>query len=211
LTLPELDTLADRLADFYLAAPRDDVAYPDHRAHLVREIERDRAACADYAGEFDPAALTPLFAMHHQFLDVLIAPRVAQGRLVEGHGDLRPQHVCLLHPPVAFDCVEFNRRLRIVDPVAELAFLAMECELLDGASIGERLLDRYAARTGDSPHAALVDYYKSRSASVRARLCLLHTRELGRDSWARWIRPAHRYLRLARNYADRVSAQAGGC
>jgi aminoglycoside phosphotransferase family enzyme len=207
LTSPQIDALADRLGAFYLDAPPEDMPYAEHRAHLVREVERDRAACAAHPDAIDPAHLARLFDAHLEFLDqhgALIADRIANGRLVEGHGDLRPQHVCLLQPPVVFDCIEFNRRFRIVDPVAELAFLAMECELLGATDVGPRLLRRYAARTGDSPPAILIDFYKSRSATVRARLCLLHTRELERASWDRWVQAGRRYLELAQRYAGKI-------
>jgi aminoglycoside phosphotransferase family enzyme len=207
LTSPEIDALADRLAAFYLDAPPEALPYTEHRAHLVREVERDRVACAAHPDAFDPVRLAQLLDAHLEFLDEqgpLLAQRIADGRLVEGHGDLRPQHVCLLQPPVVFDCIEFNRRFRIVDPVAELAFLAMECELLGATHIGPRLLRRYAARTGDSPPSILVDFYKSRSAAVRARLCLLHTRELERAKWDRWLQAGHRYLELAHRYAGGI-------
>ncbi len=211
LTAPEIDGLADRLAVFYLDAPSEQISYTEHRAHLVREVERDRAACAAHAGTFDPASLARLFGAHLDFLDehgARLAERIAAGLLVEGHGDLRPQHVCLLQPPVVFDCIEFNRRFRIVDPVAELAYLAMECELLGATHIGPRLLRRYAARTGDSPPPVLIDFYKSRSAAVRARLCLLHTRELERASWDRWLQAGRRYLELAQRYAGEIGGAA---
>src|SRR5690606_1756174 len=200
LKAAEIDALADRLAAFYLDAPPEDIPYTEYRANLVRELEKDRAACAEHSDSFDPAQLARLFETHREFLDAqgdLLAGR----RLVEGHGDLRPEHVCLLQPPVVFDCIEFTRRFRIVDPAAELAFLAMECELLGAAYIGPRLLRRYAARTGDLPPAILIDFYKSRSAAVRARLCLLHTRELERARWDRWVQAGGRYLRLAQRYA----------
>ena len=34
----------------------------------------------------------------------------AQGRVVDGHGDLRPEHICFCEPIAIFDCLEFNRR-----------------------------------------------------------------------------------------------------
>jgi len=45
---------------------------------------------------------------------------VRQRRIVAGHGDLRPEHVCLLAQLVVIDCLEFNREFRILDTVDEL-------------------------------------------------------------------------------------------
>jgi aminoglycoside phosphotransferase family enzyme len=205
LAAAEIDTLADRLAAFYARAPTESLTLAEHGAHIAAEIERDHAAFAAHPEALDPAAVAALRGAHLAFLRreaELLRDRVERRRLVEGHGDLRPEHVCLLPLPVVFDSIEFSRRLRIVDPVAELAFLAMECELLGAETIGPRLLSRYAVRTGDQPPAALVDYYKSRSASVRARLALLHTRELERAHWGRWLAAGRRYFDVARRYAS---------
>lgn len=50
------------------------------------------------------------------------------GYALDAHGDLRPEHIYLLDPPVIVDRLEFNQDLRLLDPVDELAFLAIECE-----------------------------------------------------------------------------------
>ena len=73
----------------------------------------------------------------------LFDSRVRQGRIVEGHGDLRPEHVCLLPEPVVIDCLEFNREYRILDPADELGYLALECERLHAPQVGRWLLESY--------------------------------------------------------------------
>ena len=53
--------------------------------------------------------------------------RVEQGRIRDGHGDLRLEHVYFEDAePIVIDCVEFNERLRGGDAAADVAFLAME-------------------------------------------------------------------------------------
>ena len=47
--------------------------------------------------------------------EVLIE-RHRAGKIVEGHGDLRPVHICLAPEPVIIDCLEFSQALRLVDP-----------------------------------------------------------------------------------------------
>jgi aminoglycoside phosphotransferase family enzyme len=200
----EIDTLGETLAAFYRRAPAEPITIERLSDNLRREIERDHEVLAAHA-ETDAGAADALRSSHHHFLvqdRPLLQERIARRRIVEGHGDLRPEHVCLLPAPVVFDCIEFNRGLRIVDPVGELAFLAMECERLGASWIGPYLLQRYAAATGDIVLQPLTDFYKSRSASLRARLCLLHTRELEQSAWSRWTTAAADYLAIARRYAD---------
>ena len=51
-------------------------------------------------------------AMQRRFLTEraeLLAERVRTRRIVDGHGDLRPEHICLGDPVRIIDCLEFNR------------------------------------------------------------------------------------------------------
>ena len=62
----------------------------------------------------------------------LIESRAARGVPRDTHGDLHLDHVYLFpdrQPPedlVIVDCIEFNERFRYTDPVADMAFLAMD-------------------------------------------------------------------------------------
>jgi aminoglycoside phosphotransferase family enzyme len=205
VTAPGIEALAGLLAEFYAQAAAEPVAPDEQRAWLLAELERDRTAFEPHAEALGPAAIAELHGAHLAFIRdsaALLDGRVLQHRFVDGHGDIRPEHVCLLPRPVVFDRVEFNRRLRIVDPVWELAHLGMECERLGAAWIGDQLLARYTERTSDSPTHEMVDFYKSRSASIRARLAVLHTRELAPARWQRWLDAGRSYLALARRYAN---------
>jgi aminoglycoside phosphotransferase family enzyme len=83
--------------------------------------------------------------------DDLLLQRLEDRRIVEGHGDLRPEHICLGSAPRIIDCLEFRADLRLQDPVEELAFLGMECERLGARLIEPILFDHYCRRTGDCP------------------------------------------------------------
>jgi aminoglycoside phosphotransferase family enzyme len=50
----------------------------------------------------------------------LFRSRSANGRVREGHGDLRAEHVCLLDDIVIFDCIEFDEALRYNDSASEI-------------------------------------------------------------------------------------------
>ena len=203
----ELEALAGRLARFYRDCAPEPLAAADYGARIHNEIEIDHTSLRAHAAELDETGIDALHRIQTGFLGRhcgILEQRISEGRIVEGHGDLRPEHVCLLEDPVVFDCLEFNRKLRIVDAVDELAFLAMECERLGAAHAGTSLLAGYAVRTGDAAPTLLIDFYKSRRASLRARLSILHTRELDRTASARWVAQAAQYLRIALEYAQRI-------
>ena len=124
--------------------------------------------------------------------------RVRAGRVVEGHGDLRPEHVWLGEPPAIIDCLEFSAELRTLDTADELAFLALECERLGAPQLGRALLDAFAEFTGDVPAPALVDFYQAFRACVRANIAIRHLREARYRDDPKWPRRAREYLALAR-------------
>jgi aminoglycoside phosphotransferase family enzyme len=128
--------------------------------------------------------------------------RVAEGRIVEGHGDLRPEHVCLEARPQIIDCLEFSRSLRVVDCAEELGFLALECERLGAPQLKGEIFGAYGEFSGDRPPAELVDFYQSHHACVRAKIALWHLRDPSLADRARWPLQAGTYLRLAREHLD---------
>jgi aminoglycoside phosphotransferase family enzyme len=124
----------------------------------------------------------------------LLRARASSSHIVDGHGDLRPEHICLLSPPVVIDCLEFNASLRQVDPFDELAFLALECDLLGASWIGPRLVDGCAASLGDAPPASLLHLYTAARALLRARLSMAHLLEPSPRTPLRWAPQAQRYV-----------------
>lgn len=125
------------------------------------------------------------------------ADRAIDGRLVEAHGDLRPEHVCLTEPPVVIDCLEFSRDLRIRDPADELAFLAMECEKLGDEKVGEILFQVYGKITEDKPSASLIAFYQAYRASERAKLAIWHLNDDPQKERGPWRQQALNYLTIA--------------
>ena len=126
-----------------------------------------------------------------------LAARVREGRIVEGHGDLRPEHVCLRPDPVFIDCIEFRREFRLVDPADELAFLGIECEVTGAARIGDVFLEIYRSETGDPAPPAIVEFYRCHRAFLRAKLSIWHVRDGAVTDPGRWRARARRYLELA--------------
>ena len=97
--------------------------------------------------------------------------RVADGRVVDGHGDLRPEHIYFHRSkPLIIDCIEFNAEYRTNDVVDELAFLTMECDRLGSKDVGESLLEAYLKEGTDDPKPFLSTFYKCYRACVRAKV-----------------------------------------
>jgi aminoglycoside phosphotransferase family enzyme len=128
----------------------------------------------------------------------LLASRSAGLR--DGHGDLRPEHVCLTVPPCVIDCLEFDRDLRRLDPAAEIAFLGLECARLGASWVSDRLIHGYRAAMRDPVPDALVHFYMSQAAATRAKIAAWHVRD-PRYNRRRWIARANAYLIDATRHA----------
>ena len=140
----------------------------------------------------------------------LFDDRASGRRIVEGHGDLRPEHVYLGTQPVFTDCLEFNRTLRIVDRADELAYLALECEMLGADEVGQKMVGIYARLSHDRVPDQLVHFYMSVRACMRARLAIWHLKDPDVRQPVKWRRKALGYLRLAARHARALSRRADG-
>ncbi|HSM22435.1 MAG TPA: hypothetical protein VK876_09530, partial [Rubrivivax sp.] len=134
--------------------------------------------------------------------------RAAGGHVVDGHGDLRPEHVCLQQPPVVIDALEFNAALRAVDPFDELTFLGLECEMAGAAWIGPRVMAVCAATLGHAPPAALLHLYTAYRAQLRARLALAHLLEPQPRTPLKWAPLAQRYLQRSEAALEQACSAA---
>lgn len=201
----DLDRVAARLVEFYGALAPVRIAPPVRRAWLEAEIRLSRQELARPTFARERASVDRVAERLIEFLhaqpDVLIE-RHRAGRIVEGHGDLRPEHVCLEREPVIIDCLEFSRKLRIGDPADEMAFLALECAMLGEPKAGARLQRRYEALSRDRPPEQLIAWYTSARAFLRARLSALHSLEPGGRPPEAWLAQADRYLETALAYSE---------
>jgi aminoglycoside phosphotransferase family enzyme len=209
----EVRRLAVLLASFYRESRPERLGGSQYLKRLAAAVRANEAALAEPAFGLERRSVQALHAAQRAFLarrGSWLARRAEQGHIVEGHGDLRPEHVCLLEPPIVFDRLEFNRQFRLVDPADELASLDVECERLGEAGVGSTLWRVYQTVTGDRPPLALIAFYKSYRASLRAKLAIWHLRELPRAAWPKWQALAGEYLALAEKYARRSSVERGG-
>jgi aminoglycoside phosphotransferase family enzyme len=134
----------------------------------------------------------------------LLAGRVRRRLIVDGHGDLRPEHIWLSAPFPIIDCLEFNSRLRALDALDEVAFLHLECQRLGGPRVGDALRRHLAILLDDNPATGLFLFYRIGRAMLRARLSIAHMIDPRPRTPEKWPRLARTYLALARADAMRL-------
>lgn len=179
------------------------------RVAVSPAIQRERWRCNLLANRrvlLDPRLGLPAMLVRRidrrqqEFLErrgSLLLERVQRRLIVDGHGDLRPEHVWPEPPVRIIDCLEFNADLRAVDPLDELAFLDVECTLLGAVRHGSYIVARVAETLPGGFVPELFAFYAAYRATLRARLAIAHLLEETPRSPAKWRPLALAYLSIA--------------
>jgi uncharacterized protein len=133
--------------------------------------------------------------------------RADEGRIRDGHGDLRLDHVYVLADGEIqiLDGIEFNPRLRRLDTASDTSFLAMDLDDSGYPELADLLLYEVAGGCEDPVLLSLVDFYKCYRAMVRCKVSCLRLRQASANAGADgpMAADARRYLSLAYRYAVR--------
>jgi uncharacterized protein len=102
------------------------------------------------------------------------AQRVADGWLREGHGDLHLGNLVVWGDDVlAFDAIDFDPSLRIIDPVADAAFCFMDLLAREQDALAWRFVSAWAEGLGDVGGLRGLWTATAYRALVRAKVALL--------------------------------------
>jgi aminoglycoside phosphotransferase family enzyme len=207
LTSRDLDLLITTLAAFYQHATPIRMTPGLHLAEWHRNLCDNRQVLLDPRLEAAAGLVRMIDKAQRRFLHAnpdLFAARVRGHKIVDGHGDLRPEHVFVDDRIRIIDCLEFNPKLRAVDPLDEVAFLSVECDRL-GAPWASDFLQRRILRTwGALSSEALFCFYRCYRATLRARLTLAHLLEPNPRTPEKWPLLARAYLHIAAADAIRL-------
>ena len=179
----ELTAVARRLARFHsecTLAPRR-----AWKPSYMREvIDRDLETLWSLATEIEDGWYSRQLAATERFLLAfraghydLLRERGTSGRVRDGHGDLRLEHVVIEEGVQIVDCVEFDADLRYVDVGDDLAFLVMDFVSHGEDDLGWALVDAYREAGGDPGSDSLVAYWAAYRGLIRAKIALLRAAE----------------------------------
>lgn len=207
----EIRTVTRRLCAFFRSVKREPLGRQAYLQRLARQaMDATRELCMPDL-RLDVPLVRQVTSAQLTFISA--APALLAGRaalLRDGHGDLRPEHIFLgsrAEDPCVIDCLEFDRDLRRLDPLEEMAFLTLECERLGATAVAAQLLGYYHEMLPDDAPAELVEFYRSRRATSRALIAAWHLRDRRFARQHRRYRSiAHEYLQEALRFAERALA-----
>jgi|SRR5579883_3033620 len=190
LSLERLQPVARLLAQFYATQPPVRFTAGGYLTRLERRSAACFAALQAPPLRLPGALLEALREREHALcaqVALALGDRDRDGRIVEAHGDLKAEHIFLGPPPCIIDCLEFDRDLRIRDPLEELASLELECERLGARWVARTMLDAYLSRAQDELDEGVYAYYRMSCALQRARTLAWHLLDpalCDRKDWA---------------------------
>jgi aminoglycoside phosphotransferase family enzyme len=205
--------VVEKLFAFYRQLPAERPEPQEYRDRLRRRIEASAQGLSSPLYGLPASVVQAIATAQLRALSCLRATldeRASGGHIVEAHGDLRPEHVCITSEVSIIDCLEFSRNLRVMDVADEIAFLSLECERLGAPGLASSILAWFSRLSGDNPSPALVNFYKSLRSTSRAHVAIRHLQGPHPSRSAHWQLRALEYLQLANLHIDR-SATTGCC
>ncbi|HET9715097.1 MAG TPA: hypothetical protein VFP60_02830 [Pseudolabrys sp.] len=133
LQCSQLDRLVETLAKFYRHARPVFIPPARYLSEWAANLAYNRRILLDPRLQVPAGLVRRIDIAQQVFLSKRshqIKRRLLHRRIVDGHGDLRLEHIWLNEQVTIIDCLEFNPRLRVVDPFDEVAFLSLECDRL---------------------------------------------------------------------------------
>lgn len=180
-----IDDLAKLVADFHHKTPAAgaDTRFgtPEHvHFPVVQNFDQIEPLLTDKKDLEQIARLRAWTEAQYKQHHALLEKRKQQGFIRDTHGDLHLGNIILYHnKPILFDRIEFNDDLRWNDVLADIAFLAMDLEDKKQPAFAHRLINTYFSHTQDYEGLALLPYYESYRATVRAKISLFRLMQPG--------------------------------
>ncbi|MBO9703304.1 MAG: hypothetical protein J7604_24025 [Sporocytophaga sp.] len=203
ITNEEIISLGRKLSDFYKQTKKKELYENEYLQRLTDFLSDNLESLKHPSFEVSNEVLNEIKTLQLNFIEKNEQHlRLRASRIIEVHGDLKPEHICFLNEPVIIDALEFNSDFRIQDPVEELSYFSLECELLGNEWLGKKLLEIYENESKDHYYKGLEPFYKSIRATLRALSSFRHILDDHRKDILRWKLKGTDYLMRAQMYVS---------
>jgi len=206
---PDIERLMQKLSDFHSSAPVCRIGSGSYYSRLREELHVTERELRRPGFALPPERVQLVIERLRTIIDAgrdRLEDRQNRGLVREVHGDLRPEHVCLLADGgiEIIDRLEFDADLRCLDPVEELAFFGLECRMIGQRWIETTCMAWYDRHVSDDLPPWLWHFYAARRAAVRTMLSAWHT--LDGDNREAWLDRGRGYLAVAGDYLAAASS-----
>lgn len=180
LSIEDLAAIAARIATFHAEARSDaETSSYGTPTRIRSNVEENFAQTRAWIGRYlDADEAADVERRQRTFIEAnraVFEQRLRNGRVRDGHGDLRLEHIYMGSPACSaaltvIDCIEFSDRFRFADVASDVAFLAMDLMAHGRVDLAERFIADYARASNDFDLYTLVDFYVGYRAFVRGKV-----------------------------------------
>ncbi len=118
-----------------------------------------------------------------EITEALMTERSERGYVRECHGDLHLSNLVRTPKGIrAFDCLEFDAKLRNIDVWCDVGFLYMDCAVRERDDLGYSFVDGYLDHTGDYEGLTLLPLFARYRSMVRAKVAALRLEQSPQDT-----------------------------
>ncbi|MBW6508523.1 MAG: AAA family ATPase [Desulfuromonadales bacterium] len=188
------------------ADPRSHFGTPESVFKPIRQnVEQIRSALPDSAALRPVSTIEQWSGATFAMLQSVLVARREAGFVRECHGDMHLANMAWFHDqPLLFDCIEFNKNLRWIDTINDIAFLVMDLDNRAQHQHAWAFLNAYLRHTGDYGGLKLLRFYQVYRAMVRAKVLALRLRQpdLSTQEQQADLEQFETYLGLAGSYTQ---------
>ncbi|MBW7857405.1 MAG: AAA family ATPase [Leptonema sp. (in: Bacteria)] len=202
--------ITDRLVHFYKKSAPLSIEPPTYFTSIKQPVIENLPPFVNYHNAISVEVLSLLsffFELCFERLGDILIKRLAEGKVVDCHGDLHLEHIVLPasnNDSVCFyDCIEFNDSFRQIDIACDVAFLCMDLDFRGYRSISSNLSHKLIAQLSDASFEQVQPFFRAYRSCVRAKVNSLtaldsHVCEIQREES---IQKSKRYIQLGLRYA----------
>lgn len=203
-----LDRVVDKLAHFYIRQQPDEEilkwgTIDRIRVNTEENFEQTKAFIGETITQNAYETIRYFTNQYFERNEDLFERRIAEKRIVDGHGDLHLEHIHITPEKVQiYDCIEFNERFRYGDLAVDLAFLAMDLDFNDCWQEERYFIKQMARKLDDPDLLQIIDFYKCYRAYVKGKVKSLQStdQEIPKADREQAVRTASRYFNLSLRY-----------
>ncbi len=205
----DIEKVARVVAEFHLSADRaDEFGKPEVMKFNTDENfqQTEKYVDATISAEDFHFIKERTEAFYDAYED-LFYKRIEEGRIRDGHGDIRLEHVAFLEEGVCiFDCIEFNDRFRCLDMLNDMCFLSMELDFFGKEELARIYEKSYRSFVEDREFDIFLPFFKCYRAYVRGKVTsfLLDDPHVSEESKKEAYDKAKKLFQLARRYAEEI-------
>lgn len=202
----DIENVARRVARFHLETRKvyDFDVYNQMKFNTDENFEQTKEFIGKTIEQEDYNFIKDKVNSFYQKRKDLFYKRQKEGYVVDGHGDIRLEHVVLVKDICIMDAIEFNDRFRIQDQINDMCFLSMELELKGYKDFAKIYEDTYKNVTKDEDFEIFLDFYKSYRAYVRGKVTSFLLNDPHVENKDSVVESAKRFFKLAKEYATNV-------